>query len=290
LSYLLAFSFLRDLLFLVLHISIEDKWIFTATAISLIVGSAIAFNGPFVKIKQLSYSNIPKGLNGLRIAQISDLHISFWIGESYVSRTVKKVNDLKPDIIVLTGDLVDGHVDHIRKKFELLKNLKSTYGVYFVPGNHEYYWRVFEWIKAFQELGFRYLENENVSINHNGSPITLAGIPDPAVLQVGEGPKIDIQKSAQGIPSDHFKIFLSHRPEFAQEASKLGFDLQFSGHTHGGQFFPWTFVVRLAHRYSLGKYKIGKMQLYVSAGTGSWGPMNRLGTLPEVSLVVIKTI
>lgn len=283
LSYLGTLALVRDLITLASGHRLENFWLYLLAAGCFLVGAAIAARGPYIKPLILRIKNLPEALEGLRIVQITDLHIGFWIGHGYVARTVAAANRFDPHLIALTGDVADGHVDKLREKASGLSQLKARHGVYFVPGNHEYYWRIADWVGLFKGLGFRHLENSHEKIEMNGASIAIAGIPDPAAEQVGEGAVIDLEKSAKGMENSQFKILLSHRPHFAPSAAALGFDLQLSGHTHGGQFFPWTLVIHLFQRYALGLFRIGGLILYVSPGTGSWGPLNRLGTLPEIT-------
>lgn len=287
-TYLTLITLLAHFFNVVTGMDIAAKWILLLTFACLVIGSLIAVCGPWVKKIRLPYKDLPPSLQGFRIAQITDLHISSSIGADYVDRVIKKTNDLNPDLIALTGDIVDGPVGEFKDLVGRLKNLKSKYGIFYVPGNHEYYWGVDDWIQTFAEIGARPLLNENVSVSVGDTKIAVAGTTDVAARQMGHSLKPDFPKASEGIDSAGFKILLAHRPGIANRASERGFDLQLSGHTHGGQFFPWTIAIRAVHKYSLGVYLINQMWIYVNPGTGSWGPMLRLGTVPELACVELE--
>jgi predicted MPP superfamily phosphohydrolase len=169
---------------------------------------------------------------------------------------------------------------------EPLRKISPRYGKFYVPGNHEYYWAGEAWIRAFQELGFQVLPNKHAVVPVGDARLVLAGVTDPAAADAG-GEAPDLSKAltgANGFP----RILLAHRPDFAEPAEKAGFQLQLSGHTHGGQFFPWILIIGLFHRYAQGLHRVGKMWLYVSRGTGYWGPPVRLGARPEVAILVLR--
>jgi predicted MPP superfamily phosphohydrolase len=156
--------------------------------------------------------------------------------------------------------------------------------IYYVPGNHEYYWSFDQVIPELKRLGIRVLLNQGELLSHNETPIWVGGVTDPAAESSG-GEAPNVNQAAQGSESAKFKLFLSHRPDYAPLASKVGFNLQLSGHTHGGQFFPWTYVGKLFHRFYIGLMKFESMWIYVSPGTGTWGPPIRIGTTPEVTCI-----
>jgi predicted MPP superfamily phosphohydrolase len=173
-------------------------------------------------------------------------------------------------------------VEQLREEIGSLQELNKLAPVFYVPGNHEVYSNFHGWMEAFRSLGMRVLLNEGEKVRVRDAIMFVAGITDPACAMVDLKP--DLAKAGLGGGGADFRILLSHRPDPAEESSKAGFDLQLSGHTHGGQFFPWTLVVSAVHRYSLGLYRLGNMRIYVSPGTGSWGPRLRLGTRAEVTL------
>ena len=226
---------------------------------------------------------IPAPLN-YRIVQWSDVHIGPTIQRRFVESLVERTNALKADAIVITGDLVDGYVDGLRDAIEPLRNLRARDGVFIVTGNHEYYWRASEWVREFARLGLTFLKNEHRIINDD---LVIAGVTDPAGRYTH---KPDIVKALSGAPRHAFKVLLAHRPQAAQAASKLGVDLQLSGHTHGGQFFPFNLLIRWFQPVVAGLHRIGATLLYVSRGTGYWGPPSRLGVGGEVTLIELTAV
>ena len=214
-----------------------------------------------------------------RIVQWSDVHIGPTIQRRFVESLVERTNALDADAIVITGDLVDGYVDGLRHAMEPLRDLRARDGVFVVTGNHEYYWRASEWVKEFARLGLTFLKNEHRVINDD---LVIAGVTDPAGRYTH---KPDAAAALKGVPREAFKVLLAHRPQVAQAASKLGVDLQLSGHTHGGQFFPFNLLIRWFQPVVAGLHRIGDTLLYVSRGTGYWGPPSRLGVGGEITLI-----
>lgn len=279
LSYLIVFAVLKDLLRLT-GVEFNPSWTYLGALMAVLLGTFIAHRGPkLVKLK-LAVKNLPPALEGFRIIQISDLHVGPTIGKRYVETIVNTVNGLSADMIALTGDIGDGPVEKYREDIAPFGRLKSKYGVFYVPGNHEYYWNANEWINVMNNLKAIVLLNRGKKFQVQDAEVLVAGVSDPVGF-----PKPDPYIGIQVGENSHFKILLSHRPGIAQEAAKLGYDLQLSGHTHGGQFFPWTIAVRFAHKYVLGHYLVDNMWLNVNSGTGSWGPFLRLGTTSEISQI-----
>ena len=244
--------------------------------------------GPSVKKVLIQNNKVAPEWENLKMAQISDLHIGPGLRKEYVERVVQIVNQLKPDLIFLTGDIVD-HLDRwFESEIAILGGLQSTKGNYFISGNHEFYWKYEPIAEKFRKMGFHVLENSHQAVeSQGGHPLYICGVRDYAAEYFGlEGP--NLAKSLQGVPDSAFKILLAHQPKIADEAAKAGFDLQFSGHTHAGQFVPWSWMIGLFQKYSKGLYQIQTMSLYVNQGTGYWGPPNRLGTWPEVTLATLQ--
>lgn len=258
--------------------------IFLLAVLMTVFGFLSVLRGPkIVKIK-IPNVDLPEALVDLKIAQISDLHIGPTIQSRYVKRVVRKTNEQNPDIIVITGDLVDAHTESIKKHLQPLADLKSKYGVFYVTGNHEYYWGMKTLFQELKNVGFTILNNENKIININGSRILIAGIPDPMAAQLGSEFRPDIKLSRQTQEKTDFNILLAHRPDPYTAAEELGFNLQFSGHTHAGQFFPFSLLIPFAHKYYRGLNQHKNMWLYVNPGTGYWGPANRFGIASEITL------
>jgi predicted MPP superfamily phosphohydrolase len=235
----------------------------------------------------ISKDGLPKALDGLRIVQISDVHVGPTIGAGTVERAVEMINSLNPDIIAITGDLVDGSADYLSDRVTALGGLKSKYGAYFVTGNHEYYSGADGWIETVRELGINVLNNSNAIIEHNGAKLMIAGIPDIQSERFGHA-KYNPARAKITDEQYDYSIILSHRPEIADEVAKHGYDLQLSGHTHGGQYFPWTLVIYAFHKYVKGLYKVGDMNLYINKGTAYWGPPLRLGAQSEITCLTLK--
>jgi predicted MPP superfamily phosphohydrolase len=295
-SFLFVYSVVRSIVSLVFTLaragSIERFvasepmfWIiFWAAVFSVFLGGLIARLRLAVTETEVFIDRLPRALDGFKIAQISDLHIGATIGARFVKRVVKKTNSLQVDAVVLTGDIVDGYFSRLKENIALLGELKMPHGRFYITGNHEYYWGAPPIIAEFKRLGFSVLINSNATVEKNGAKFSLAGVPD----YMSESPRPDPQKAAEGIPSDQVKILLAHQPSFADAAAQAGFDLMLSGHTHGGQFFPWTIAVHFFHRFSRGLGRLGKMWIYVNRGTGYWGPPIRLGSSAEISILILR--
>jgi predicted MPP superfamily phosphohydrolase len=232
----------------------------------------------------LPVANLPEGLNGYTIAQISDLHVSHTIRRDFVQAVVDEVNKLKPDMVALTGDLVDGTVEQLRDDVAPLAELIAPDGCYFITGNHEYYSGVQQWIDETKRLGCDVLLNEHRLIESNGAKLLLGGVTDYSGGGFGANHKTDPHKAMQNAPASDLKILLAHQPLSIYEAEKAGFDYVMSGHTHGGQYFPYHFLVGLFQPYVAGLHVHGRSRIYVSRGTGYWGPQLRIGAPSEITL------
>lgn len=261
------------------------------TLVTSIIGYFQAYSGPKIFEIDIPLTNLPKELDGFRIVQISDLHVGPLIGKEYVQNVVKLANGLDPDLVALTGDFVDGSVEQLRSEIAPLAELKARYGKFFVTGNHEYYWGAHAWCKEHEAMGARVLLNEHVRIQAKGQEFVLAGVTDYKAGQIIPEHESDPAKSLVNAPKDGLKILLAHQPGSFEAAAQAGFHLQLSGHTHGGQFFPWSLVVALAHRYFKGLNRHNnQMWVYVNRGTGYWGPPLRFGVPAEITLIRLKTL
>src|SRR6185437_15856731 len=229
--------------------------------------------------------NLPKELENFTIVQISDIHVGPTIKYKYLSKIVDKVNKLNADMIAITGDLVDGSVENLSAHVQPLARLKSKYGSFFVLGNHEYYSGANEWIDEIRSLGIVVLLNQHTVIQHNNIDLVIAGITDYSGEKFGIEHKSDPEKAQISAPLDAIKILLAHQPRSAIIAEKFGYDLQLSGHTHGGQFWPWNFFVTTQQPFNIGLHRINKMWLYINRGTGYWGPPKRLGKSAEITQI-----
>jgi uncharacterized protein len=231
---------------------------------------------------------LPPDLEGFRIVQISDLHVGATIKGDWVSDVVDAVNALSPDIVALTGDLVDGRVVGLEKDVAPLARLSPRHASYFVTGNHEYYSGAQQWITEVRRLGFDALLNEHRIIRQGEASILLGGVTDPAGRQFGHTSSARTSlagaRRASATPAD-VKILLAHQPKSVFDAAEAGYDLQICGHTHGGQFFPWSYVVYLMQPFVAGLHRYERTWIYVNRGTGYWGPPVRIGRPPEITAI-----
>jgi uncharacterized protein len=238
-------------------------------------------------------ARLPPALSGLTIAQITDLHVGPTIRAREVRRVVEQTNALRPDVIAITGDLVDGSVRELGEAVSHLRDLRARHGVYFVTGNHEYYSGVREWIAYLDRLGIRVLRNERVVIGDAGASLDLAGVDDFSAARAGGGHGADLTRALAGRDPERSLVLLAHQPRGVPEAVAAGVELQISGHTHGGQLFPFNLLVSAAYPYVRGLYlhQEGERRghVYVSRGTGYWGPPMRLGSPPEIAKLVLTT-
>jgi predicted MPP superfamily phosphohydrolase len=298
-SSLLVLTVLRDVVLLAatLIALVEPAWrgIIELGHISAVVVPIMAFGltlvgfanarrrAPVVDV-DIPIAGLPAALQGFRIAQISDIHIGPTIKKPYLSRIVDAVNALDADLVAITGDLVDGTVGQLADQTAPLARLVSRHGTYFVTGNHEYYSGASEWTEELRRLGLCVLLNQHVVLDHGGTPLVVAGVTDYSAHHYDPAQRSDPGAALAGAPSDaKVRLLLAHQPRSAPAAEKAGFDLQLSGHTHGGQFFPWTFFVRLQQPFTAGLHRLGRLWVYTSRGTGYWGPPKRLCAPSEIT-------
>ena len=231
---------------------------------------------------------LPSTLDGTTIVQLSDVHVGPTIRRDFIEEIVERTNALKPDVIAITGDLVDGTVEELREHVKPLSQLKARYGVYFVTGNHEYYSGAEEWCAELERLGIRVLRNERVSIGDGADSFDLAGVDDFQAHQFGNGHGADLPRALAGRDKTRELVLLAHQPKAIHEAANAGVGLQLSGHTHGGQIWPWSYLVRLQQPVVSGLARFKETWVYVSNGTGYWGPPMRLGAPAELTRVVLQ--
>jgi len=287
-SFALAFTLLRDLaLVATLWTPAIHTMVVTAgvpivlggSVFAMVVGAVAAFRGPHIERIDLPIAGLHPDLEGLRIVQISDLHVGPNIGRRYVQRVVDLSRSLQPDLVVLTGDIVDGPVERLAPHVAPLAELAKGGNAYFILGNHDCYAGADAWIAHFRQMGMTVLLNAHTIVQRGKARLLIGGVVDPAYGRLR--PEISIANQAAD-----FRLLLAHNPRLAPLGAAAGFDLQLSGHTHAGQFFPWTLAVRLVHApHVAGLSREGAMTVYVSAGTGTWGPPVRFGTNPELTLV-----
>jgi uncharacterized protein len=261
-------------------------WVPVAALIAVGVGALAALRGPYIRHVDIPVEGLAPELHGIRIVQISDLHVGPTMRRAYVQRVVDMTKALAPDLIALTGDIVDGSVSRLASRVAPLQALTAGDRTFFVLGNHDYYSGAAPWTAHFEAMGFRVLRNAHVSITRGDARLLIGGVIDFAARmsdsEARPRPDLAIDTHARA----DFRLLLAHNPKIAPEAEQAGFDLQLSGHTHAGQFFPWTVVIHWVHGpHAAGLSRRGRLWVYVSAGTGTWGPPVRLGSRPELTVL-----
>lgn len=269
------------------------RWSQAAAVLAMVlaaIGVWEAVREPDVKTLEIALPKLPPELDGLRLVQLTDLHASRLLEAPWMQAVVNKTNALNPDVIVITGDLVDGNTDARAADVLPLQALRAPLGVYAIPGNHEYYAEYQRWLPAFEKLGLRLLLNEHVTLTPKGQRLVLAGVTDKMAAAYGETLP-DVTRAMAGVPDTDPVILLSHRPVGAAQNAQAGAGLQLSGHTHGGQILGPHLLTQLANEgYVSGEYQVGGMRLYVSNGTGLWpGFPIRLGRPSEITQIVLRS-
>jgi len=261
-------------------------------SVALLAGLAGLRSGlrpPQLRRVELELPRWPAGRDGYRIVQISDIHIGPILGRAFAARLVARVNALTPDLVAVTGDLVDGKVELLADEVAPFADLRGRDGVYFVTGNHDHYSGADAWAHAIAGLGMRVLRNERVAIGEDERAFDLVGVDDHRGALVGREGGEDLERALAARDPERPAILLAHDPSTFRRASTLGIDLQLSGHTHGGQIWPFGLLVRLVIPTVAGLYAKGAAQLYVSRGTGFWGPPMRLFAPAEITEIVLRS-
>jgi predicted MPP superfamily phosphohydrolase len=229
-------------------------------------------------------AGLPAALHGFSIVQISDIHVGPTIKRPYVQAIVDAVNRLQPDAVSITGDLVDGRVADLAHDAAPLAGLRARHGSFFVTGNHDYYSGAPAWIAQLQTLGVQVLINSHRVLQHGGARLVMAGVTDVSAHHFEPSHRSDARQAMAGAPADAaLRVLLAHQPRSAPGAEAAGFDVQLSGHTHGGQIWPWNFAVRLQQPFTAGLHRLRRMWVYTSRGTGYWGPPVRVGAPSEIT-------
>ena len=251
-----------------------------AAGVFTIVGIVLARRPRVVRVT-VPIADLPSDLAGFRILQLSDLHIGPTIRRPFVDAVVDRANALHPDLVAVTGDVADGLVPELREHVAPLGRLRAPHGTYFVTGNHEYYWDVRGWTRELERLGLQVLSNEHRVVERGSGRMVLAGVTDLSA-------ESDPAAAVAGAPPSDVRVLLAHQPRSAYAAQAAGYDLQLSGHTHGGQYFPFNLLVRLFQPFVAGLHRLESMWLYVSRGTGYWGPPLRLCAPAEITLLELQ--
>ena len=257
---------------------------------------------PAVVRVDVPIAGLPAALHGFTLAQISDIHVGPTIKHAFLQRIVAKVNTLGADVVAITGDLVDGRVSELAGHVAPLAGLRSRHGTYFVTGNHEYYSGAHAWIVELRRLGLTVLMNEHVVLYHSSqgrssavdaqedsqtvAALVLAGVNDFTAHHFDPLHRSDPALALHGAPANALvRVLLAHQPRSAHAALEAGFDLQLSGHTHGGQFWPWMMFVPLQQPFTAGLNRLQNLWVYTSRGTGYWGPPKRFGAPSEITVL-----
>jgi hypothetical protein len=243
---------------------------------------------PAVRRVEVALARWPRALDGFRVVQLSDVHLGPLLDRRFAASLAERVNALAPDLVVVTGDLVDGSVQRVGAEVEPLGALRARHGVFFVTGNHDYYSGVDPWVARVAELGWRALRNQRVPIGTEAAGFDLAGVDDAHGAWVGPDGGEDLERALAGRDPGRPLILLAHDPSSFQRAARHGVDLQLSGHTHGGQIWPFRWAVRAVVPWVAGLHRVGASTLYVSCGTGFWGPPMRLGAPAEITELVLR--
>ncbi|MGC5660507.1 metallophosphoesterase [Micromonospora sp. WMMD723] len=251
-------------------------------------GVRTAVGPPQLDRVRIPLAKLPRSMDGLRIATVSDIHLGPLRGRAHTERIVAMINRLDADLVAVVGDLVDGSVAELGEAAEPLRDLRSRYGSFFVTGNHEYYSGVEEWVAEVDRLGLRVLQNERQEIRARGGVLDLAGINDVTADGTGVAGPADFTAALGGRDASRPVVLLAHQPVAAREAAKFGVDLQLSGHTHGGQLAPFNLAVKLQQPVVSGLGEVDGTKVYVTNGAGFWGPPVRVGAPPQVTLVELR--
>lgn len=260
-----------------------------ATAGMTAKGIANARETAALKYVDIPVENLDPALDGLRILLMTDIHVGDTIRRSYFQRIVDRAMSEPVDMICIAGDLVDGSVAELRNDMEPINQLKAPLGVWFVTGNHEYYSGPLDWIAELKHRGIGVLEDSHVVLEHNGAPFVLAGIHDYKAKDIIPEHESNPRKALEGAPQTSFCMLMAHQPISYTGIEGLPIDLQVSGHTHGGQIWPFGILVPLQQRFVAGLHRVfNRTWLYISRGTGYWGPPMRVGSPAEITILTIR--
>ncbi|WP_374293354.1 metallophosphoesterase [Sphingomonas sp.] len=274
------------------HVGLPDAARYGAMGLAAVAGAVALSNAvrvPPIKDVEVEIAGLPPQFEGYRVLQLTDLHISKLFPAPWASAVVARANAADSDVIVVTGDFIDGSVEMRRKDVEPLRALKAPDGVWAIPGNHEYFFDYGAWMRHLTSLGVRMLPNAHAVIRRDGAELVVAGVTDLSAPSVGEtGP--DLGLALRGAPAGAPIVLLDHQPRRARDAATKGVALQLSGHTHGGMIMGLDRLVARANAgFVAGRYQVGGMTLYVSNGTGLWpGFALRLGVPSEMTRFTLR--
>jgi predicted MPP superfamily phosphohydrolase len=245
-------------------------------------GIKTALGTPQINRWTMPMRKLPRGMDGTRLAVVSDIHLGPLAGTHHVGRIVDLINSVQADIVCVVGDLVDGTVAELGRFATPLADIESRYGAFFVTGNHEYYSGYAPWVEEVARLGVRPLRNERVEING----LDLAGVNDLGGAQYGDAP--DFAKALGDRDTTRPVVLMAHQPVAARRAAPFGVDLQVSGHTHGGQMAPFNLLVKLQQPVVSGYGDVDGVPVFVTNGAGTWGPPVRVGAPPQVTVIELR--
>jgi uncharacterized protein len=250
-------------------------------------GAATALGPPDLLQVPVRLRRLDPALRGFRIAVVSDIHLGPLAGRAHTEQIVNTINAAEPDLVAIVGDLVDGTVSELGAAAAPLRDLSAPEGTFFVTGNHEYFVDdTAEWLTELERLGIQPLRNENTAIRRGGAAFDLVGVNDIAGAQRDDPP--DFDRALAGVNLSRPTVLLAHQPVLVSEAAARGVDLQLSGHSHGGQMWPFHYVVRMVQPSIAGLSTVDDTQLYVTRGAGFWGPPVRIGAPPDVTVLSLE--
>ena len=253
-----------------------------------IAGLKGALSAPEIHEVEIAIPNLPRPFDGYRIAHVTDTHVGRILGRAWTSALARRVDSAAPDLVVHTGDLVDGTVEGMGPAVEPLSRMHGKDGTFFVTGNHEAYSGIAPWVRFVQDMGWTVLANRHVLLHRGGASLCLAGVTDAHEGGMVGGIAPDPRAALAGVPAGIPVVLLAHQPRQALQAQGLGVSLQLSGHTHGGQLWPFHYLVRLQQPMVSGLARIGDVQVFTSRGAGFWGPPLRLFAPPEIPILVLR--
>jgi len=246
-----------------------------------------AFEPPELTELTVRIPGLPPRLSGMTIVHLTDIHVGAWVDREFTEALAAEVSKLKPDLIAITGDLVDGRPQTLAASVAPIATVPTRFGTFFAHGNHEFYSGAGPWTRALEGMGVQVLRNRAVSVGEGADLVDIVGVDDWSARARGFQGGYDLDQALRG-RGDRPAVLLAHQPRGFESAAAKGIALQLSGHTHGGQLFPWTLLVRAAfHPYFAGRYDHAGSTLFVSRGCGFWGPPVRIGAPPELARITL---